>query len=67
MGVPANVTVVDNVNASQYIGTWYEIARLDHSFERGMDNVTAYYEMQKSGEIKVTNKGFNTTKKNGKR
>ena len=66
MGVPANVTVVDNVNASQYIGTWYEIARLDHSFERGMDNVTAHYEMQKSGEIKVTNKGFNTTKKEWK-
>lgn len=59
MGVPENVTVVDGVNAEQYLGTWYEIARLDHSFERGLDNVTAHYEMNDDGSIKVTNKGYN--------
>lgn len=66
MGVPDGVKVVDNVDANQYLGTWYEIARLDHRFERGLDNVTANYELQKSGEIKVTNKGFNTAKKEWK-
>ena len=64
MGVPENVEVVDGVNAEQYLGTWYEIARLDHSFERGLDNVTAHYEMNKDGSIKVTNKGYN--RKEGK-
>ncbi len=59
LGVPDNVTVIDGVNAEQYIGTWYEIARLDHSFERGLDNVTAHYEMNKDGSIKVSNKGYN--------
>ena len=66
MGVPDSVKVVDNVDANQYLGTWYEIARLDHSFERGMDYVTAQYEMQKDGAIKVTNKGFVTAKKEWK-
>ena len=37
MGVPDNVKVVESVNASQYLGTWYEIARLDQSFERGLE------------------------------
>ncbi|MEO1947424.1 MAG: lipocalin family protein, partial [Methylophilaceae bacterium] len=33
MGAPDNVKIVEGVDAKQYIGTWYEIARLDHSFE----------------------------------
>ena len=66
MGVPDGIKVVDNVDANYYLGTWYEIARLDHRFERGLDNVTAHYELQKSGEIKVTNKGFNTATKEWK-
>ncbi len=59
MGVPENVKVVDGVNAEQYLGTWYEIARLDHRFERGLDNVTAHYEQNEDGSIKVTNRGYN--------
>lgn len=58
MGVPDNVKVIDGVNAEQYLGTWYEIARLDHSFERGLDNVTAHYEKREDGGIKVTNRGY---------
>jgi apolipoprotein D and lipocalin family protein len=38
MGVPDNVKVVESVDANQYLGTWYEIARLDHSFERGLEH-----------------------------
>lgn len=47
---------------SRYLGTWYEIARFDHSFERGMDNVTADYLMRDDGKIAVFNSGW----KNGK-
>jgi len=64
MGVPDNVSIVEEVNAEQYLGTWYEIARLDHSFERGLDNVTAHYALQNDGSIKVTNRGYN--RKDGK-
>jgi len=59
MGVPENVKVVDGVNAEQYLGKWYEIARLDHSFERGLDNVTAQYQQNADGSIKVINRGYN--------
>ncbi|MDZ4212885.1 MAG: lipocalin family protein, partial [Methylotenera sp.] len=59
MGVPDNVNVVKSVDASQYLGTWYEIARLDHSFERDLENVTATYSLRDDGGIKVINRGFN--------
>jgi len=59
LGVPDNVTVVENIDAEQYLGTWYEIARLDNRFERGLDNVTAHYALNKDGSITVTNKGYN--------
>lgn len=38
---PKGVTVVNNFDAKRYLGTWYEIARFDHRFERGLDKVTA--------------------------
>ena len=41
----------------RYLGTWYEIARYDHRFERGMDGVTATYSLREDGLIKVENKG----------
>lgn len=62
MGVPANVKVVDHIDANQYLGTWYEIARLDHSFERGLENVTATYSMRDDGGIKVINRGYDPKK-----
>jgi apolipoprotein D and lipocalin family protein len=37
---------------------WYEIARLDHPFERGLEKVTAHYSMRKDGGIRVVNRGF---------
>ena len=45
----------------RYLGTWYEIARLDHSFERGLSNVTATYELRDDGRIRVLNRGFDTS------
>ena len=57
-GIPSNVEPVRGFELDRYLGTWYEIARLDHSFERGMTQVTALYEMREDGGVKVTNKGF---------
>ena len=54
-----NNHIIDNVDASQFLGTWYEIARLDHSYERGLDNVTTHYELQEDGSLSVINKGYN--------
>lgn len=58
VGIPANVTAVKGFNAKEYLGTWYEIARLDHSFEKGLSNVTATYTMREDGELSVLNRGF---------
>lgn len=56
------VQCVENFDVERYLGTWYEIARLDHSFERGLDEVTATYSWNDNGTIKVTNRGYNTKK-----
>lgn len=42
----------------KYLGTWYEIARFDHKFERGLQGVTATYSVRPDGKIKVLNQGF---------
>jgi apolipoprotein D and lipocalin family protein len=62
----AKDSIVQSVDANQYLGTWYEIARLDHSFERGLEQVSANYSMQDDGSIKVVNRGFNTENKEWK-
>ena len=61
-GKPDNVAPVNNFSAPRYLGKWYEIARLDHSFERGLSRVTADYSMREDGGIKVVNRGFNAEK-----
>jgi len=66
LGIPDKVKVVTSIDENQYLGTWYEIARLDHSFERNLDNVTANYSLRNDGGIKVINRGFNTKTKNWK-
>lgn len=42
----------------KYLGTWYEIARFDHSFERNLQGVTATYSLRPDGKIKVVNQGY---------
>lgn len=59
---PAGVSAVTHFDAQRYQGHWYEIARLDHSFERGMTDVTATYTPQPDGSIQVINRGFDTRK-----
>lgn len=51
-------SVVKELDLERYLGTWYEIARFDHSFERGLVGVTATYSMRKDGKIKVLNSGY---------
>jgi len=51
-------TVVKNFDLNRYLGTWYEIARYDHRFEKGMVGVTANYSMREDGKIKVVNSGY---------
>ena len=60
--IPDNVTPVNNFKPDRYLGTWYEIARLDHSFERGLEKVTANYSYRDDGGIKVVNRGFDPAK-----
>ncbi len=59
--MPDDVRPVDNFEVSKYLGTWHEIARLDHSFERGLEQVTAEYSLRSDGGIDVKNRGFSTT------
>jgi apolipoprotein D and lipocalin family protein len=57
---PAGVEVVKNFELERYLGTWYEIARFDHSFERGLTHVTAEYSVIDAKTVRVVNSGFNT-------
>ncbi len=58
LGMPQNVEPVSNFELERYLGKWYEIARLDHSFERGLSQVSAEYSMREDGSVKVINRGF---------
>lgn len=58
----AEQAIVRSFDPAQYAGTWYEIARLDNSFEKGLEQVTATYSAQPDGTIKVVNRGFNPEK-----
>ena len=57
-GTPKGVRAVDNFSIDRYLGKWYEIARLDHSFERGLEKVNAEYSLRPDGGVKVINRGF---------
>lgn len=50
-------SVVDSLDVNRYLGEWYEIARYDHRFERGMENTRAIYSMRDDGMIDVINTG----------
>lgn len=57
-GKPDNIKPVDNFKADRYLGTWYEVARIDHRFEKGLSRVTAQYSLREDGGITVVNRGF---------
>jgi len=60
MGVPGGVYPVEDFEYNKYLGKWYEIARLDHSFERGLNRVTAEYSLRDDGGLRVINRGFSS-------
>lgn len=62
IGKPSGIDPVQNFDGERYLGVWYEIARLDHSFERGMDNVSAEYTARDDGGIAVINRGYKRDK-----
>jgi apolipoprotein D and lipocalin family protein len=57
-GLPDGVKPVDDFDLGRYLGKWYELARLDHSFERGMQRVSAEYSLRADGGVQVVNRGF---------
>lgn len=49
---------VSPFDLQRYLGRWYELARLDHAFERGMTDVSATYSEQTDGSVRVVNRGY---------
>ncbi|MDH5395047.1 MAG: lipocalin family protein [Gammaproteobacteria bacterium] len=62
-GVPESIKPVTDFDINKYMGKWYEIARLDHRFERGLEKVTATYSLNRDGSVRVENRGFSTENK----
>ena len=60
--IPTGVTAVKPFDLDKYLGSWYEIARFDFKFEKGLDHTTATYTKNKNGLIKVLNRGYNRKK-----
>jgi apolipoprotein D and lipocalin family protein len=65
-GIPEGLSPVKGFDAQKYLGKWYEIARLDHRFERNMTNVTAVYTQTDEDHITVLNRGYDEAKKKWK-
>lgn len=65
-GTPDNVSPVRGFEVERYLGRWYEIARLDHSFERGLEQVTAEYSLRDDGGLRVVNRGYDSDRKRWK-
>jgi len=63
VGIPENIKPVDGFRIEKYLGKWYEIARLDHSFERGLTRVMADYTLRDDGGVRVLNRGYSEKKK----
>jgi apolipoprotein D and lipocalin family protein len=59
LGMPSTVDPIEDFEIDRYLGKWYEIARLDHSFERGLEQITATYSLREDGGVSVINRGYN--------
>lgn len=58
--LPEGVTPVASFDLDGYLGKWYEVARSDHRFERGLEQVTAEYSLRPAGGVKVINRGYSS-------
>ena len=61
-GAPEGAEPVRGFEVERYMGRWHEIARLDHRFERGLEQVTATYALNQDGTVSVLNKGYDPAK-----
>lgn len=66
LGMPQSVQPVNDFELDNYLGKWYEVARLDHSFERGLSKVTAEYSLRPDGGVSVINRGYSADDKEWK-
>lgn len=66
LGIPDGLSPVTDFNSEKYMGKWYEVARIENRFEKGLSQVTAEYSIEKNGKIKVVNSGFDAEKKEWK-
>lgn len=66
VSIPKGARAVKPFNKGRYLGTWYEIARIDFRFEKNLDHVMATYTQNADGSIRVDNKGYDTLKKEWK-
>ncbi|MGD8588580.1 MAG: lipocalin family protein [Chromatiales bacterium] len=66
-GLPQGVKPVDGFDLDRYLGKWYEIARLDHGFERGLIRVSAEYSLRDDGGVEVLNRGYSPADKQWKK
>lgn len=64
--MPESVTPINDFELDRYLGKWYEVARLDHSFERGLEQVSAEYSLREDGGVVVKNRGYSTEKQEWK-
>jgi apolipoprotein D and lipocalin family protein len=62
VSIPRGATAISPFDVRKYLGTWYEIARLDYKFEHNLTNVTATYSLTDDGDLLVDNKGFSPEK-----
>lgn len=51
-------SVVTDFDLNRFLGSWYEIARFDHKFERGMEQTKAMYVLRDDGKVDVLNTGI---------
>jgi apolipoprotein D and lipocalin family protein len=58
-GIPEGLHAIENFEVNRYLGTWYEIGRLENRFETGLERISATYQLRDDGGIDVTNKGWN--------
>jgi apolipoprotein D and lipocalin family protein len=61
-GIPQGITVVDKFALDRYMGKWYEVARIDNWFEKGIEQATAIYSISADGSVKVLNSGYKVKK-----
>lgn len=61
--IPQGIEAVRPFDLARYEGKWYEVARLEHSFERGLTDVHALYSRQADGSVQVINRGYDPERK----